>query len=228
MKHGIQILAALALILSGLGRAQGDLITNGSFEENASNFVNNGLGGMSLSPGDPTLTGWTITGSNSLAWLVTPNSYQVAASKGSYFLDLTGLSDQMPYPGVSQTITTVAGDTYLLQFDLGSSTIYNFLGGDQGTSSLTASAGSASETFISPFAMSPSQWQTESLLFTATSTSTAISLVGAGNSGQYIGLDNVSVNLASAAPEPASLTLLGLGAICSLGYSWRRRKLPKA
>jgi len=30
--------------------------------------------------------------------------------------------------------------------------------------------------------------------------------------------------LATAAPEPASLTLLGIGGLCSLGYGWRRRK----
>jgi hypothetical protein len=28
----------------------------------------------------------------------------------------------------------------------------------------------------------------------------------------------------SAVPEPSTLTLLGIGAVCSLGYEWRRRR----
>ena len=33
---------------------------------------------------------------------------------------------------------------------------------------------------------------------------------------------------ASVAPEPSGLALLGVGAVCSLGYGWRRRKQAKA
>ncbi len=63
-----------------------------------------------------------------------------------------------------------------------------------------------------------STWTSETLDFTATSSSTAISLEGSAGVN-YIGLDNVDVECASsagcggggtAAPERATLSLLGL------------------
>jgi hypothetical protein len=39
-----------------------------------------------------------------------------------------------------------------------------------------------------------------------------------------VGAVTPSDRAATAAPEPASLTLLGLGALGLLGYGWRRRQ----
>jgi hypothetical protein len=56
------------------------------------------------------------------------------------------------------------------------------------------------------------------MLFTANSANTTITLTGAAGV-EYIGLDNVGVDLASAVPEPESwaLMVLGLGSLVSIG-----------
>jgi hypothetical protein len=48
-----------------------------------------------------------------------------------------------------------------------------------------------------------------------------------GTSG-FVNEFRILVAQATAVPEPASLTLLGLGAICTLGYGWRRRRQQAA
>ena len=73
-----------------------------------------------------------------------------------------------------QTIATTFGATYLLKFDLGSSTLYGL------PASITASAGNASQTFTSTLSVT-SGWETESLSFMANGSSTVVNLTG--NSG---------------------------------------------
>jgi len=49
--------------------------------------------------------------------------------------------------------------------------------------------------------------------------------IGYRNDSGFLALDDISVTPATTAvPEPASLTLLGLGSLGLLGFGWRRRK----
>ena len=213
------VIALAALCLAGMGATgahAGNLITNGSFE-NTTGFVGNGDDTMTLGPGSTTMQGWTVT-TNDLAWIGPTNDFNLTASNGGYFLDLTGYSDNAPYGTVTQTITTTPGARYALTFDLGSSAEYGL------PDAITASAGATSQTFTSS---SPglNQWQTETLDFTAGGPSTVITLAGA--SGQYyIGLDNVSVD---GVPEPASWALLVSGvAMVGAGLRMNRRGAARA
>jgi hypothetical protein len=175
-----------------------NIVTNGSFESLPS------TGSPSLLPGDSTsLPGWTVLVAE-LAQISPDNTFGITASDGGYSLDLSGYHDSFPYGGVEQSLSTIAGATYSIQFDVGT---FN------GTSSVQVSVGDlvdvGSSTNVGLL------WTTFSGSFTASGTSSLLDLVGTvSGSGNYIGLDNVVVNLQSlpaSTPEPASFLLLGCG-----------------
>ena len=147
---------------------------------------------MTLPVGSTAMPGWTVAGSEALAWIGPANPFSLTASAGNYFLDLTGYNSGGPFSGVTQSITTVPGSTYQLSVDLGSSSIYGL------PSAIVASAAAAAQTFTST-QTGTDNWESETLSFTATGATTTISLV----------------------PEPASLTLLGFS-LAGLWFFSRR------
>lgn len=191
----------VALLLSN--NVNANLLSNGSFE--VGSFSGDGNNVMILPDGSTAMADWSVIDGN-IGWIGPLNPWPVKASEGDYFLDLTdypiGLSG-----GVSQDIATIVGQSYELIFDLGSSTIPN-----AGPSSVVASAGSVSA-LLSATPTVANQWDSRSLIFSATDTTTTISFtsIGAVHAGSYIGLDNVEVN---AIPEPSSIAMIGLVSGC--------------
>ncbi len=224
--------AALFLVVPAQSRA--DLIVNGSFEDASPGFSPPQLGGtlQSIPDGSTTIFGWTVFGGpaiDGVAWCPSyntgPSSNGMIAQDGVEFLDLTGFFDQQPYFGVSQTIGTTQGQSYVLSFYLGNAIQYD---GGNSTIAAEVSAGLVSQTFTDSLAGYAPQWTEYSFDFTATSDSTTISIQGTQGFA-FIGLDNVSVNSASAVPEPSSFILCGVATISGLGCWWiRRRKCAAA
>jgi hypothetical protein len=232
-KSRIWIPAALAALVSG-GAVAANLVSNGDFDNIGGVWVNNtGLGSDDLqTPGSTSIPQWTnVPGFANEFWVGGSNGYGLSAAPGNgsqYFVDLTGQANNKPYGGLEQVITTTPGATYQLTFDLGASTYYNSSG--LGAAALTASAAGVSQLYT----LTPSntnQWAAESLIFTATGSTTTLEFLGdSAYSSEYTGLDNVSVQQVQShsAPEidPASttsaLTLL-LGCLAIL----RGRRMPK-
>jgi hypothetical protein len=227
MRQGRCSLAiCVTLAIAAASAAQANLLVNGSFEQGT--HTNDGNNTETFPAGATDITGWTTVGSH-VSWIADPNPFGLTAQDGTLFLDLTGYTAGAPFGGVTQTIATTPGATYQLSFQLGSFTTR--WGGPP--VSISASAGSTSQVFMDAATHSASTWTSEMLDFTATGTSTVITLEGSAGVN-YIGLDNVDVECASSAgcaggggtgaPEPATLALMGLG----LGILAARRRRRSA
>lgn len=202
------------------GAAMANLLTNGSFETaSVGNTLPTG-NGVQLNTGSTAMEGWTVTGTNSqgIAWLPNGNSYGVTPQDGTYFLDLTSYSDTTPFDGVSQTISSLAAGNYTLTFYIG---VDNASGLYAGPAAVYASAGNQSNVvFINSSMGSGNVWVQETLNFNvATTGPVTVTLQGdsadSRSGEQYVGLDNVDLEVASATPEPAMAlpVLLALGGL---------------
>jgi hypothetical protein len=221
-----KILISLTIFSLAAVAAHANLLTNGSFENTNNAFVGDANKTDELLSGSAAIPGWT-TANAQLAWIENGNPYGISAANGSFFLDLTGYVNASPYGGVTQSFATTIGTQYVVTFDLG-------YGGNNaaygGPVSVTASAGGSSQVFTSGSGTpNPAVWNLETFDFTATSSTTTLSLTGfSASGGAYIGLDNVDAEVAGSTttPEPGTWSLLFAG-IGLIGGSarFRRRSL---
>jgi hypothetical protein len=231
----VSTIAIFAVLLASAGMA--NILTNGSFETaSGGNTLPTG-NGAELAIGSTAMLGWTVYTTESspssnfnVAWLPTGNVYGITPEDGSYSLDLTGYNDVSPYSGVEQSVTTTIGTNYTLTFWVGeyqSNSIYS------GPVSVYASAGNQSAVVFTttvPNGSTGNVWQQETLNFTATSTTTTVAISGDTTAGgQYIGLDNVNLALASTGvPEPATALPVFLAAAGFLAYARRKARRTEA
>lgn len=194
--------AVLLGALLGSAQADAELVSNGGFEANA--------GAWSVP------SGWTA---GVFAFAATAGDVQLSdAHSGSF---VAGFSSVNTLDSLSQSLATVAGQSYTLSFWLNNSFFALNPDGSGGVNQFTASWNGA--TVFDQTDLSTSGWQQYSVDVTANSADSALSFSGRNKYG-YFGLDDVSVVLAvTAVPEPASYAMLlaGLGV---LGAAARRRR----
>ncbi len=195
MRRSVSMGLALILVLGGVDQTMaGNLITNPGFET-----------------GD--FTGWTVTHHGST--LVLPDGYvyhgmTYYSHTGNYF---AGLGSNNQLDSLSQTLTTDPGQSYTISFWLASD-------------GLTSNEFKViwDGTTLSDQINIPAQAYLEQT-YTVQGTGSDTLAFEAGNVPGYLSLDDVSViSTASSVPEPAGLTLLGLGIAGIASYGWRRRK----
>ncbi len=183
------ILLALALSVLLVQTAAANLVVNGDF-------------------GTGDLTGWTFTAASSGSDFnidsesgPPPPGYTYAANFGA-----VGAFDDT----ITQTIATVAGQTYTFSFLLNhnSTNAENDFNVYWGADQILALLNDASF-----------DWTAYSYTETATGASTTIEFAGRDVPAWY-GLDGVDVEGASVVPLPGTLVLLGSGLLSLLG--WRR------
>jgi hypothetical protein len=214
-------LAALAAAaLAAPATAATNLIVNGDFETPAAPSK----GFTIFGGGSHALAGWTVLGPSNNAVALLANDYvepNVAfeSESGNSALDLSGGGNSGPTAGVSQSVATEVGKSYVLKFWLG-----NADGNNNYTlpSTLTlALDGGPGIAFTNvDITRRGVNWQEISFAFRAAKATTNIAFLNATPKGDaFTGLDNVSLG---AVPEPAawSLMIAGFGL---MGAALRRR-----
>jgi choice-of-anchor C domain-containing protein len=210
------VIAGIALVPAC---AQANMISNGTFSSPCSS----GIGICTYTAGDSTsIPGWTV--STGTVDLIT--TYWQTPPGGGNSVDLNG--NGTGGLGVSNTFATVAGDTYVLDFELSG----NPDGGanDTGIKTVEVDIGGVIQDFtFDVFANGGNshgdmKWAAESLTFTATGNLTSLSFTSLtdGFYGPVIG--DIDVH---PVPEPTTLALLGAG-LLGMGAMRRRRAAKNA
>ncbi len=214
-------IASCLLALVGTSASASSIVVNGSFETTIG-MPGNG----EVNAGSSAIVGWTVTGSSPtgdvIDWIGPGGAGPTwLVSDGTHAIDLDG-RDSLG-GGIAQTLSTVAGAYYLVEFDLS--------GNPHGlpvVKSLRASVAGLHYDFqfdTTGLTTDTLIWKTISFQFLASSgaeTLSFTSLSGFPNSYGAL-IDNVKVQQLAAVPEPSTAALSALGFLALAGFRGLQR-----
>ncbi|MGA2591153.1 MAG: DUF642 domain-containing protein [Bryobacteraceae bacterium] len=190
-----------------------NLLVNGDFETPA--IAAGSV--LNVSSGSTDLTGWTVIGTAPLTVALVSGAYiggtiNFPAEDGHQWLDLTGTDYSTGTRGITQTVPTSAGMSYLLTFWVGN--VFD-PGGNFGTTSTVGLKinGTAAGNFTNSTPATTMNWQQFSATFIAVGNSTEIefdNLDPPGDSSN--GLDNVVLQQTASARQAP---VIGAGGVVS-------------
>jgi hypothetical protein len=194
----VAVLAVLAVPINAFAStspavrsATTNLIKNGSFEKPV--VPNGSYAGFSTGQ---SFGHWTVTGANGNIAVVsgtfTESGFSFPAESGNQWVDLTGVSNTAT--GLSQSVTTVSGASYLLIFWVGN--VYD-PGGIFGTTSTVDVIvdGMQVRAAVNSEMGTTQVWKKFKVQFTASSTSTSITFLNGDPSNDTSnGLDGITLS----------------------------------
>jgi hypothetical protein len=143
---------------------------------------------------------------DAVSWLQSPNKWYLDAVDGHRFLDLTGYQARPPgqFGGVSQKITNLQpGSKYELSYSIGSSSTPQFQPTNIGVCVLFGGISKDGMITASPTS-DVSHWETHTTELRANDSTMTLTFLGTGgpqSSGNYLGLDAVSLRKKCFLPE---------------------------
>jgi hypothetical protein len=212
MSRTITMLAALALLLAGAGRVQAGQAYNFS-SSHTDIFGGDVSVGFSFTPNQAisvtALDIWvTSLPSGTSSVRLYDGMGNVLASATVSTSDPTEGSPQSFYSHAITPVSLISGTTYYIAADIPF--------GTNGTPTPDSPATGLTVNPLITFGLGVSEIQTGQ-------NPTVDNLIGPSASDRYLA-PNFDIAVSSV-PEPASLTLLGIGAFGMMGYAWRRRRL---
>jgi hypothetical protein len=239
------IAGALALAAIAFGHAQADqinLVTNGNFDQ--SSYVHNSQFGTGY--GGQGVTGWSggtgyqlyfVNGTATInsADSQFDNGYNNGSEKfytmpgsptggSGNFVALDGDQTSGIQGSISQTLSGLTvGANYVVTFDWATGQLQSRTGATTDNVKVTLGGQSFTTQTVNNASQGSTPWLQQSFLYTATSATETLTFLAQGTPTglpPMVALDGISV---VAAPEPASIAVMGSGLIL-LGFFYRRQR----